>query len=183
MSPDITRRLGIGALVAGGAAALAGSPYRKHDGRLDIDATIRLIGSGGDHVGARQLAAWIRDRKPDLRVIDVRSSQQFAEFSIPTAENLPLSQLMRVKFAPHETLVLYSEGGAHAGQAWMLLRASGVSNAYFIAGGLADWQDEVMAPVLAPGADHDAELSRYFGGQPSFGEVLSPGPLTRRRGC
>ena len=192
----ITRRLGFGALCLGLAAAFAGTPYRHRAGQIDLAGTAKAIEDGDDHVTARQLAAWIRDRKPGLRVIDVRPAAAFAAGAIPTAENLPLDVLLRTTFAPHEVLVLYSEGGAHAGQAWILLRALGVFNAFFIAGGLADWRDDVMAPVLSPTAtpaekqafEQTADLSRYFGGQPSVGEPTCPAPAaaagpSRRRGC
>jgi hypothetical protein len=63
----------------------------------------------------------------------------------------------------------------------------GILNAWFIAGGLADWHDEVLAPVLARDADPAlAELSRYFGGVPTLGEGVASDIKTarsRRRGC
>jgi rhodanese-related sulfurtransferase len=199
---NINRRLGIGALVGGLAAAVAGSPYRRPRGQLDVEQTARLIMDGGDHVSALQLAQWIRAGKAGLRVIDVRAPDQFQEFSIPTAENLPLDVLLRTTFGMQDVLVLYSEEGAHAGQAWALLRAMGINNAWFIAGGLADWRDEVLEPVLprdaTPAAalafEKTAELSRYFGGTPSIGERVAPTHATtsgaatsvahvRRRGC
>jgi rhodanese-related sulfurtransferase len=183
----LSRRLGLGAAALAGLAAIAGSPYRHTKGRLDIGRTVRAIDAGTDHVSALDLAGWIRARKPGLRVIDVRSPQAFAAYAIPTAENIPLVRLMETPFAPHETVVLYSEGGAHAGQAWVLLQSLGVQNAVFIPGGLADWQDEVISPVLSPGTDHarQAELSRYFGGQPVMGDAVVDRPRTpvRRRGC
>jgi len=192
----VTRRLGVSALGLGLAAAFASSPYRHRSGRIDIGRAVTAIEDGGDHVTALELAAWIRDRKPGLRVIDVRPAADFTAYAIPTAENIPLDLLMRTVFQPHETVVHYSEGGAHAGQAWVLLRALGVFNACFIAGGLADWRDDVMSPMLSPDATPEekrafataAELSRYFGGQPSTGERACPTPAIatnnlRRRGC
>ncbi len=197
----VTRRfgfsaLGLGALGLGLAAVFAGSPYRHRAGQIDIGRAIQAIEAGDDHVTALELAAWIRDRKPGLRVIDVRPAGEFVADAIPTAENIPLEQLMRTAFLPHEVVVLYSEGGAHAGQAWVLLRALGVFNAYFIAGGLADWRDEVMSPTLSPHATSDethafartADLSRYFGGQPQVGQRPCQAPdlaagQSRRRGC
>jgi rhodanese-related sulfurtransferase len=193
---SLTRRMGAGAAVLGLAAAFAGTPYRHKRGRIDIDRTIRAIEDGSDHVSALELAGWIRAQKPGLRVIDVRPPEAFAVFAIPTAENIPLDRLMQTDFAPHETVVLCSEGGAHAGQAWVLLQALGVGNAWFIAGGLADWHEQVLTPVLAADAGETekqafqatADLSRYFGGQPRIGE---PGCAVsaveassrRRRGC
>ncbi len=188
---NLNRRLGVSALLCGLAAPLAGSPYRQLRGGGDVDTVASLIMQGDDHVSATTLAGWIRARKPGLRVIDVRTQEQFRQFAIPGAEHMPLDVLLRTPFAPDEVLVLYSEGGAHAGQAWTLLRAIGVHNAWFIAGGLADWQDEVLAPVLARGAtpqqalafEAQAELSRYFGGTPALGERTTAAMPMRRRGC
>jgi rhodanese-related sulfurtransferase len=192
--------LGASALLLGVAAPFAGSPYRAPQ-HLDVDGLVGQIERGEDHVTALELAGWIRERKPGLRVIDVRTAEEFAAYSIPTAENIPLDRLARSSFREDETIVLYSEGGAHAGQAWVLLKALGRENIRFIAGGLVDWHYEVMAPVLAPDAsaqDRQAfeaasELSRYFGGEPGLSPTQEPravGTATRprvaslrRRGC
>lgn len=188
---NLNRRLGVSALVCGLAAPLAGSPYRQTRAAGDAYSLAQVIMQGDDHVSALTLAGWIRARKAGLRVIDVRPPEEFAQWAIPTAENLQLGELLRTRFAPDEVLVLYSEGGAHAGQAWTLLRMLGVNNAWFIAGGLADWHDEVITPVLPLNAspaevrafEATAELSRYFGGAPSVGERKQSVSKTRRRGC
>lgn len=184
------RRLGLGALALGLAAPFVGSPYRAGRGELDLDAITRAIEDGSDHVGARQLAIWIRDRRPGLRVIDVRAPEAFGDDAIPTAENLPIDRLVRTTFAPGQTIVLYSQEGAHAGQAWVLLRALGVTGVVFIPGGLADWWDEVLAPALpadTPAAERAAiaDLSRYFGGVPRgvAAGAATPTRSFRRRGC
>lgn len=198
----IARNLGAGALALGLAAPFAGSPYQATPAHFDIDQIARLIASGEDHVAPLQLAAWIRERKPGLRVIDVRTPAEFAEYAIPTAENIPVDQLARTAFASTETVVLYSEGGAHAGQAWVMLKAMGVANVTFISGGLVDWYVDVMSPTLAPDAspaetqafEATADLSRYFGGEPTIGTAATetappratPPPRiadVRRRGC
>jgi rhodanese-related sulfurtransferase len=175
----VVRTLGFTALALGAAAPFAGSPYAA--GRSDAAALAKVISEGGDHVSALQLAGWIRARKPGLRVIDVRSPQEFAAFSIPSAENIPLDALVHTTFGKNDTVVLYSEGGAHAGQAWVLLQLQGVKRAYFIAGGLADWRDEVMAPSLPTDATTAqikafapiAALSAYFGGAVQTGPAGS----------
>ena len=97
--------------------------------------------------------------------------------------------------------MLYSQGGAHAAQAWVMLRASGHRRVYFLRGGMDEWLADVMAPTLASGSspadrqafERVAEISRYFGGQPrelAPGErgpatVLTPRAVAtaRRRGC
>jgi rhodanese-related sulfurtransferase len=198
---SLIRTLGAGALLMGLAAPFAGSPYLSGQTGLDAESLARLIASGEDHITALELAAWIRDRKPGLRVIDVREPDAFAAYAIPTAESIPIHRLPRAAFSKDDTIVLYSEGGAHAGQAWVLLRAAGLSNVFFISGGLADWHGDVMEPVLPADASEDqkqtfeatAELSRYFGGEPQIGPPRGDAtaeapleqarPVVRRRGC
>jgi rhodanese-related sulfurtransferase len=188
--------LGIGALTLGLVAPFAGSPSRTQQRGLDLDSIARAIDEGSDHVSARQLAEWIRDRRPGLRVIDVRSAAEFHDDAIPTAENVPVDQLARSRFAPDQTIVLYSQEGAHAGQAWVMLRSLGVTQALFVPGGLADWHEEVLSPLLPVNGSpaertRIAELSHYFGGSPRIGGepegevagVVQTGRSLRRRGC
>jgi rhodanese-related sulfurtransferase len=187
----VAKQLGAGAVVLGLAAPFAGSPYMSPRGNIDVDAVAEVIAKGEDHIAPVQLAHWIRERRPRLRVIDVRHPAEFAEHAIPTAENIPLELLPRSSFAADETIVLYSEGGAHAAQAWMMLRALGYRSVYFISGGLVDWDAEVMSPVLRPDASSEeraafestAELSRYFGGDPQLAATERDASPPRRRGC
>lgn len=170
------RLLAGAAAVLGVLALLAGGADASRRG-VDVAALAREVEAEADHVTAPELAAWIRDGRPGLRIIDVRAPAEFAEYSIPTAENLSLTALTRGAFRPDETVVLYSEGGAHAAQGWFLLRARGVERVYFLREGLFEWLTQVMNPVLPAGAtaeqraafDSVAELSRYFGGVPRAG--------------
>lgn len=186
--------LAVAASPAGGAApqapAAAVSP-------MDPTAARTLaaeIERQDDHVTALELAQWIRDRKSGLRVLDVRSDSEFAVYHIPSAEHVPLVALPGLAPIDGETLVLYSEGGAHAAQGWVLLRANGHRRVYFLSGGLLDWMEDVMSPTLPSDTSRAriAALSRYFGGVPRAGTVpLSSEPVTaaaavaraRRRGC
>jgi rhodanese-related sulfurtransferase len=149
-----------------------------------------------DHVTALELAQWIRERKPGLRVLDIRSETEFDAYHIPSAERMPLGALATLKPSNGETLVLYSEGGAHAAQGWVLLRSNGHREVYFLRGGLLDWMEDVMSPALPTDTSRAriAALSRYFGGVPRVGAVPVAGAPTttgaaaavarvRRRGC
>ena len=174
---------GAGALVLAATAALVGSP----DPGAGSDANLRALASEieheTDHVTAIELAQWIRERRPGLRVLDVRTDSEFSAYHIPTAERIPLSSLSATRFQPNETVVLYSEGGAHAAQGWVLLRTAGLHNVYFLRGGILDWMEDVMNPS-AP-----SELTRYFGGTPRLTAVPLPGSGStvvarmRRRSC
>ena len=179
MSPAISERTRTHRLLASVAAVLAIAALAAGDpgARVDVDALARAVEAEEDHVDALELAAWIRDRRPNLRVVDVRSAADYSAFHIPTAEHLPLTAVVRAGFRPGETVVIYSEGGTHAAQAWFLLRAAGVEKVYFLRGGLYEWMTEVMSPTIPTDATPaqraefagKAEISRYFGGMPRIG--------------
>jgi len=183
-SSHSTRALASAALALGALAAFAGSPRKEINARIDVSALARTVEGEDDHVSAIELAEWIRNQRPKLRVVDVRDSASFDAFHIPPAERIPLGGLVSTRFEPDETIVLYSDGGAHAAQAWVFLRALGHRRVYFLRGGLYEWLDEVMNPALAEGASDSArqrfaaiaEISRYFGGVPRVGEQRASRP-------
>ncbi|HYI09850.1 MAG TPA: rhodanese-like domain-containing protein [Thermoanaerobaculia bacterium] len=208
----IRRVLLVVAIIGGVLAPFAGSPYRTHvipsvergtwadgdtqslpshpgpslDARDDMKRLAAIVQAEEDHVTAVELAQWIRTRKPGLRVLDLRTAAEFEAYHVPSSRNLPLAELLQASLPKDDTLVLVSDGGAHAAQAWVFLQTLGYSNVYFLRGGLQEWLDDVMRPVNA--TPEQAELSRYFGGSPRPGTIA---PTTtretvaaiRRRGC
>jgi rhodanese-related sulfurtransferase len=179
------RALAAIAIVLGALAPFAGSPYRVHPAPFDVRQLAAQVAHEEDHVTAVELAAWIKDRKPGLRIIDLRSPAEFAQYHVPTAEQMPLETLVASpRFAKDETVVLISDGGAHAAQAWVFLRALGHEHVYFLRGGLGEWLDEVMNPPKT------TALSRYFsgtargsGGDASGEDTADTVAKMRRRGC
>jgi rhodanese-related sulfurtransferase len=177
-----TQVLGNAALLLGIAAAFAGSPYAERHGRIDVDQLATMVRREDDHVTATELAGWIKDRRSGLRVVDVRSVDEYDSFHIPTAERVPIDSLVSARFSPSETIVLYSEGGPHAAQAWVFLRALGYEKVYFLRGGAYEWIEQIVSPTLPIGAsakdsaafDTTAALSRYFGGTPTRGVAGIP---------
>ncbi|PYP67989.1 MAG: hypothetical protein DMD26_03150 [Gemmatimonadetes bacterium] len=169
----LTRWLAGAALALGVLAPLAGSPYSSRHAVIDVASLARSVAREEDHVTALELAQWIKDRRPGLRVLDLRSPEEYTAYHVPRAEHLSLDSLATTTFRADETIVLYSEGGPHAAQAWVFLRALGYQRVFFLRGGLYEWLEQVMNPTLGdttPAARaafaHAAELSRYFGGVP-----------------
>ena len=161
------------ALAAGGLGVLAlfaGSPFQGHRITIDLKDLARTIESEGDHVEADQFADWIM-LKSRMRVIDLRDSLSFASYHIPTAQLLSMEELLEERRPKEEMLVLYSEGGIHAAQAWILLKAKGLANVYTLKGGLNAWKEEILFPVLSETASPEERvlfakrkaLSEYFG--------------------
>ncbi len=171
------RRLEVAALTL--AVALVAVDARPATSPAAIAALAGRIEREEDHVDAIELAAWIRDGRDGLRVIDLREGLDTGTYLIPGAEVMSLPDLARAELKPGELVVLYSDGGAHAAQGWVLLQMRGVTNARVLKDGMAAWEDEVLAPV-APAATDSAgsarwrevrDLSLWFGGQPRVGPV------------
>jgi rhodanese-related sulfurtransferase len=179
-----------GARVTSRSGSPAGTPIRS----IDVAELARAVADQQDHVSAVELAAWIRARRPGLRVIDVRTEGEYRAFHIPGAEHLGLADLAHARFGPDDTVVLYSEVGVHGAQAWVFLRALGHRHVYFLRDGLHEWLDDVMSPTIAADAPAEAlaafetvaELSRWFGGTPRWidrSAAAAPEAPVRRRGC
>ena len=176
--PQLTlnQKLGVLALALG-AVALFSQPHRGPFVRLDTRELALVVEEEADHVTASDLAAWIIEGRADYRLLDLRTAQEFSAYHIPTAENVPLSGLADYPLLRNEKVVLYSEGGIHSAQAWMLLRAQGYDSVYMVLGGLDAWQDEVLFPSLPADADararaqfeRAAQVARFFGGEARSG--------------
>jgi len=145
-----------------------------------------------------QLAEWIRDRQPGLRVIDLRSEAAFDDYHVPTADRHPVRSLERLPWTRDQVVVFYSDDDAEAMEGARAL--NGRVRVCVLDGGAAAWIADVMSPALAAGASDEeraafaktSELSRYFGGTPRVG--VNPGERqsapaaravqqVRRRGC
>jgi len=131
-----------------------------------------------------ELAEWIHDRKPGLRIIDLRTEAEFDEYHVPRAEHVSIES---AHFKASETIVLV---GANAST------TLDEPSAYLLRGGVQGWIDDVLNPTIAADAPPDAratfkrvsEVSRYFGGIPRIVDKGQPvkantAATVRRRGC
>jgi rhodanese-related sulfurtransferase len=160
-----------------GAIAILGNPYRGSVVTLNTKELATIVEAKVDHVTAAELADWIIQGDTEYRLIDIREPGPFAEYHIPTAENVSIVGLSDYPLLRNERIVLYSQGGIHSAQAWMLLKARGYRGVYMILGGLDAWMDEVLFPSLAPDASPQEQarferarfVSEFFGGTPRTG--------------
>ena len=175
------------------ALALAAT-FAMTDGRGALPAErTRVIATEivteADHIDALDLAELIRKGTPGLRILDLREELDTSIYLIPGAIAVGMQSLDSLRPAPDEQIVLYSDGGAHAAQAWVLLRVRGVRNARVLKDGMAAWEDEVLSPILPTVGDDSAkvrfnrakELSLWFGGFPRLVPDDGPVPATRSR--
>jgi rhodanese-related sulfurtransferase len=141
------------------------------------------------YVTALELARWMRDGKPAVRILDVRSAAEFAEYHLPRAEHVGRDALARGNGGSADTVVVYASDDTRSAEAARRLRSRGAAAAYVLRGGLRAWIDQIVEPRLAAlpasatpkqrtARREHLELSRYFGGMP----VVAPSsvPLPRR---
>lgn len=174
---SLNKRLALIAFALGFIGIFAGSPYRGSDVKLDTKELAAIVESKVDHVQVPELADWIIQNKTDFRLIDLRTEKEFNDYHIPNAENITITGLENANLRRNEKIILYSEGGIHSAQAWMLLRAKDYKGVYILFGGLEEWQEKILFPNLPETANDEQkktfektkEISKFFGGTPTIG--------------
>lgn len=145
---------------------LAFSPVdNKPVNETDFEKIAENINSRSDHITAEQLGQLIIDKDPDFQIIDIRDQSEYQKFHIQTAINIPLQTLFtneNLEFIdPERLVVLYSNGGTHAAQAWVLLQQMGYTNTTVLLGGLNYWVEVYSNPTPPEGVYADSEIFNY----------------------
>ena len=134
--------------------------------KLTADELLGEINSRTHYLTAETVADMIVNKDPSLRLIDVRSQDEFEKFSLPESINIPLSDLLSDEFTDvlHQDVkmnVFYSNGSLTANEAWMITRQLGYSNNYVLEGGLNYWFDAIMNPQKPATTSSDEEFAKY----------------------
>lgn len=146
--------LAIGLMVLALVAALSvGSlaPTSAAAGPATDAAWLADIETGADHIEPAELVDELLAAPGDLVLVDVRPPQEYAVWHLPGAVNLTVPQVCgsegaRLFAAQPRLVVLYSNGPAHPGQAWVELRRQGRTNVRVLAGGLEQFVADVVTP-------------------------------------
>ena len=181
---SLNQKLGALALALGALAVFA-DVAPGHTVRVDARELLTEVARAEDHVTPAELAAWIIEGRNDYRLVDVRNEKAFAEYHIPTAENVPLATVTDGTLGRTDKIVLYGDGGIHAAQAWMVLKGRGFQRVYTLLEGLDAWKDDVLFPVVpqSPTAEQQAQFERaaqvakFFGGQPRAAAAPGSEPM------
>jgi thiosulfate/3-mercaptopyruvate sulfurtransferase len=150
------------------------SPTTRSATHLAGAATwLQDVETGQDHISPQDLARELLAAPTDLALVDLRPAAEFASWHLPGAVNLTVPEVCGAAgaslFASNPRLVvLYSNGPAHPGQAWVELRRQGRNNVKVLAGGLEDFRSQVLTPPsLRAGASEASSKAE----QPEFALV------------
>ncbi len=174
---SVQKKLAITAVLLGILSLFAGNPYETASATVNNKELSMIVEKQVDHVSVDELAGWIIQGKADYRLIDLNDEKQFGEYHIPTAENVSITDLTNTDLLRNEKIVLYSEGGIHSAQAWMLLKTRDYKAVYMLSGGLDEWKESILFPALKEGYSRQdsldfekkKQISYYFGGVPHSG--------------
>lgn len=174
---SLNQKLGLFVGCLGVAAIFVGNPSPGSKSVVSAKELGVLVQREVDHVDAAELADWIIKGKSDFRLLDTRSEKEFAEYHIPGAENGPIAALEGYSLLRNEKIILYSDGGIHAAQAWFFLKAKQYRGVYILRGGLEEWKDRILFPAIPKAGSPEEmasnekmkDVSKFFGGTPQTG--------------
>ncbi|MBI4892738.1 MAG: rhodanese-like domain-containing protein [Acidobacteria bacterium] len=145
-------------LLTGGILALASAAMQGGAGisSANPQATVDAMLAQTDHVQPVELARWILDKRADYQLIDLRDPWEFDDYHIPTAINIPLSQLFTAeglnRLERSKKIVVYGLGAGHPAQTQLLLSMKGYQ-ALSLKEGITAWWDQVMTPQSLRGEE------------------------------
>lgn len=162
-----------------------GDASRSNSG-LKAATLAQTIAKGEDHVSAAELADWLIKDRRDFELIDIREEADFTAGHIEGARHMPLARLFSEasldSLPAARSIVVYSNGSAHAAQAALLLRLTG-REALALLGGFNYWQAYLNDPEKAGIAEMDPRqraryqaVSCHFAGEYVADAGLSPKP-------
>lgn len=122
-------------------------------GRPDPAAAEKaLLGSveaGEDHVEPEELADLMMRGDPDTVVVDVRPEDEYRDFHLRGAVNIPVPELPEAleRYRKARRIILYSKGMTHPAQARDSLQRLGFGNVYILTDGLDGFVSACLRPV------------------------------------
>ena len=128
---------------------------------LDLNSSQRIA-------TPEQVADWIVNEDPSLKLIDVRNHEAFDDYTLPGAINIPLAHLLQeenesLMDCSRYMLVFFSNDDLLATQAWVLKRFKGCKGALVMQGGLNQWTSTILSPPepLTTASEEEWELYRF----------------------
>lgn len=165
-------------VLIGFAFGLVLLPESKETNKPDPQILLKEAFSKSRFLSPDQIADRLINEDPSILLIDVRTPDQYQEYSLPNAFNIPLDEIILEDWEDYldqedVDVVLVSNGGLYADQAWLLCKRMGYNNLYVMEGGLNAWFRNIMQPEMPAetAAKEDFDLyafrkgaAQYFGG-------------------
>ena len=134
--------------------------------KLSAEQLLAEVNARTQYITPDAVADMLINKDPSIRLIDVRSQDEFEKFSLPGAVNIPVNDLLSGQWEDIlnqdvKMNVFYSNGSLVANEAWMVTRQLGYTNNYVLEGGLNYWFDAFMNPQKPASTSPDEEFAKY----------------------
>ena len=134
--------------------------------KLTADQLLNEANTRTQYIAPETVADMIVRKDPSIRLIDVRSQDEFEKFTLPGAINIPISDLLSEKYTDIlnqdvKMNILFSNGTITANEAWMVTRQLGYKNNFVLEGGLNYWFDAILNPKKPSSSSPDEEFAKY----------------------
>lgn len=169
---ELKYRLAVIAVLLGVVALFAGDPYNGTSVKVNVKDLALSTVKDSDKINPNDLADWIIQGKADYILVDLRSPDKYADYTLPEAESIPLVELPNSDLLRNQKIILFSDDEIVAAQGWFILKAKKYNSVYILEGGINGWKDKVLFPKVPanPTKDELAKLEKlravaqYFGG-------------------
>ena len=136
--------------------------------KLTADQLLNEANTRTQYIAPETVADMIVRKDPSIRLIDVRSQDEFEKFTLPGAINIPISDLLSEKYTDIlnqdvKMNILFSNGTITANEAWMVTRQLGYKNNFVLEGGLNYWFDAILNPKKPSSSSPDEEFANRYG--------------------
>jgi rhodanese-related sulfurtransferase len=121
----------------------------------------------GRYVSTDEIAQAIMENDPSYLLIDLRTPEEYAKFTIDGAINIPYAKIMdedNLAYFDQDiyTTVLFSNGSSLADQAWMRLRSYNYQGNKVMKGGLNEWYKTIINPQKPKDSDSATAQETYL---------------------
>ncbi len=159
-------------LLIGLALLLLILPERDSSKELEPEKLLFEIIDKNHFVTTDYVADRIINNDNYVILIDIRQPEEFANFSLPGAINIPLNNILdktesgEYKWKDYlnndtKKNIFYSNGNTYSNQAWMITRRLNYKNNYIMEGGLNKWKETILDPQRPKNEADNNELTLY----------------------
>ena len=138
-------------LLVGGIAVMFLPDYEKHPKVLPESYLFYELNKEGRYVSSDELAVSLMTKDPSILLIDIRSKDEYENFSLDGALNIPLDSILNEQYRDYldqdvYKTILFSNGSSTADQAWMIMKSNGYEGNFVLKGGLNNWFETIIDP-------------------------------------
>lgn len=151
-------------IVLGGGLLIL--PERENYQQIKPEELMLDIVQTSRYVTTDQVAEMIIEGDPTLELVDVRSTDEYEEFTLPGSLNIPLDSIMIPDYQDYlgiedMNVVFFGNDDIRADQVWVIAKRMGYSSLYVMKGGLNCWMNTIIQPQRPEETASKEEFEKY----------------------